>query len=560
MSNSYNPATSSQQQNEQMLSYQLAFEKLLGSISARFLNADDTDLDEAIQNTLQEIGSLVGADRAYVFLFSYFKQVMSNTHEWCADGISPQKDTLQNLPLEDYLWLTNELSKSDYLYIPLVEEMAESAQMEKENLARQEIQSVLHVPLIIDKKLSGFLGFDAVRSPREWTQEDINILSIIAKIFVCAKERKRSQESLRIVTQLLDSIDEGIFIIRHPDTIIWLNQAFSNITGYQKEEIIGKQHQFLDLVVDDFSIHEPMHKQLMEKGNWHGIVRGKRKDGNIYPISLSISATWDQHEQITRHLVVFQDLTEHYKLIKEREKLQKQTLTAQKLSSLSTMSAGVVHEIAQPLNSIRVLVDGMLYCQQNNYYVPQTEIFEKLGEVSAEIKRIDEIIQHMRSFASLTQSTELSTCSWNDAVNRTLGLLGRQLAAHEIIVTTVLQTDLPTTSANPNRLDEIIINLLVNSMQALDLTHKTDKEIICRTLCAGNYTILEIADNGTGIDESLHDIIFEPFYTSKAIGHGMGLGLSIVESIMNSLNGQITVFNNLQGGSTFRMELPVLQD
>lgn len=554
-----NLSYSNPQQTEEILLYQLAFEKLLGSIFTRFLYAEDGELDNAIQETLQEIGSFVNADRAYLFMFSDFKQLMSNTHEWCAEGISPQKDSLQNLPLGEYGWFMNELASHDYLYIPLVEEMPESAQAEKNALTRQQIQSILHVPLIINKKLSGFLGFDAVIEPRQWSEEDINILSIVAKIFVYAKERKRSQKSIRIATQLLDSIGEGIFIIRHPDTITWVNQAFSKITGFSHEELLSKQHQFLNLVARDAILLEEMHVQLMQQGNWHGIVRGIHKDGHIYPASLSINATWDQHEQMTSHLVVFQDLTDHQKLIEEREKLQIQTLTAQKLNSLSTMSAGVVHEIAQPLNSIRVLVDGMLYCHQNNYYLPEFEIFEKISEVSAEIKRIDEIIQHMRSFASLNQSAELSSCSWNDAIDRSLSLLGRQLAAHEILVSTILQEDLPPTCANPNRLDEILLNLLVNAMHALDLTPKNDKEIICRTVSADNYTILEIADNGTGIDENYIDMIFDPFFTSKATGQGMGLGLSIVESIMNSLNGQIKVYNNEKGGATFRLELPIIK-
>ncbi len=539
------------------LDYQLAFEKLLGSIFTRFLNVTDDDLDEMIQLTLEEIGSFVQADRAYLFLLSDYKQLMSNTHEWCAEGILPQIEHLQDLSLTEHSWIITELSGSDSLYIPLVEDMPESAQIAQELLAMQGIKSLLLVPLMISHNLAGFLGFDAVTEPRLWSKEDINLLAIIAKILAFAKERKRSHDIDRITRQLLDSIGEGIFIIRHPDTISEINQAFSRITGYHKEDIVGKHHQLLDLVERDWAILGDMHKKLTEQGNWTGIVKGIHKDGHVYPASLSISTHHDTHEHLTRHLVIFQDLTEHQKLIQERNRLQKQTLTAQKLNSLSTMSAGMVHEIAQPLNSIKVLVDGMLYCHQNSYALPETEIFEKLGEVSTEIKRIDEIIQHMRSFARLNQSDELSPCNWNEAVRRALGLLGRQLAAHEIIVSTMLQPNAPQIYANPNRLDEILLNLLVNSMQALDATRQANKEIICRTFHAEDYTTLEIADNASGIDDSIQEMIFEPFFTTKPAGQGMGMGLSIVESIMSLLNGQISVYNNDNGGATFRLELPV---
>jgi len=545
---------------KETLDYQLAFEKLLGSIFTRFLNATDDDLDEMIQLTLEEIGSFVQADRAYLFLLSDYKQVLSNTHEWCSEGISPQIEHLQDLSLADYRWVINKLSSSDYLYIPLIEDMPDAAQMDKELLSMQEIKSLLLVPLMISHNLAGFLGFDAVTEPRLWSEEDINLLEIIAKIMGFAKERKRSHDIDRITRQLLDSIGEGIFIIRHPDTISEINQAFSRITGYCKEDLVGQQHQLLDLVERDWSILGDMHKKLTEQGNWTGFVKGVHKDGHVYPASLSISTHHDTHEHLTRHLVIFQDLTEHHKLIQERDRLQTQTLTAQKLNSLSTMSAGMVHEIAQPLNSIKVLVDGMLYCHQNNYDLPEAEIFEKLGEVSTEIKRIDEIIQHMRSFASLNQYDELSPCSWNEAVRRALGLLGRQLAAHEIIVSTMLQPKAPRIYANPSRLDEVLLNLLVNSMQALDASRQVNKEIICRTFHAEDYTTLEIADNGSGIDDNIQGMIFEPFFTTKPAGQGMGMGLSIVESIMSILNGQISVYNNNNGGATFRLELPVKHD
>lgn len=548
------------QQAEDLLRHQLSFEKLLGSIFTRFINVDDIRLDDAIQQTLGEVGSFVQADRAYLFLFSNFKQVMSNTHEWCAEGITPQISTLQNLPFEEYSWFLSELAKSDHLYIPCVEEMPAAAQTVKETLTRQDIRSVLHVPLEINKKIAGFLGFDAVKNTCQWSEEVINLLAIVAKIIGYTKEHRKARDTVQVAEHLLDNIGEGIFIIKNPEIVIWANQAFAHITGYGPDEVIGQKHQLLNLVELEPEVFKEMHGSLRELGFWHGVVQGKHKDGHTYPARMNISSTWDGKAKITRHLVILQDLTEHHNLLKEREKLQIQTLTAQKLNSLSTMSAGVVHEIAQPLNSIRVLVDGMLYCHQNNYYLPESEIFEKLGEMSTEIKRIDEIIQHIRTFASLNQSTEMRSCTWNLAVERALSLLGRQLAAHQILVTRHLQEDLPPIYANPNRLDELLLNLLVNAMQALDSSQSHNKEIICRTFSDKNYSILEVADNGTGIDENLHRTIFDPFFTTKKAGEGMGLGLSIVESIMNNLNGQIKVYNNEKGGATFRLELPIYQD
>ncbi len=529
--------------------------EMLGSIFSRFHSSQYGQLDDAIQQTLQEIGTFVQADRSYLFLFSDDNLLMTNTHEWCAAGISAQKDNLQNLSLADYIWFINKLFSDDYIYIPSVENMSESAPREQAILASQEIQSLLIVPLKRNHKMYGFLGFDAVTQTREWSTEDIKLLTIVANILLWAKNHKVAEDFMRIARQLANSIEEGIFIIREPNTIIWTNQAFTQITGYAHKDIIGKPHFFLDLVEPEQATVKDMHRQLKEQGRWSGTVNCKHKDGYNYPASFFISTSRDENENLSRYLVILKDISEQYKLEQERIKLKKQTITAQKLNSLSAMSAGVVHEIAQPLNAIKVLVDGMLYCQQNDYELPQSE---KLGAVSTEIRRIDEIIQSIRSFASLNQSTALSSCSWNEAVERALGLLGRQLATHQIIISPSLAADLPRMYANPLRLDEVIVNLLANAMQALDLTEKTDKEITFKTNYIDKHTILEIADNACGIDESLHDMIFEPFYTSNNNAQGMGLGLSVVASIMTSMNGQVTVFNNEKGGATFRLELPII--
>lgn len=555
-----NQASLSRQNTEEILLYQLAFEKLLGSIFSRFHSIQFGQLDAAIEQTLQEIGRFVQADRSYLFLFSEDGQMMTNTHEWCAEGISSQKYLLQNLACADYIWTLNQLSNSEYIYIPKVDNMSPSAQPEQAILIEQQIQSLLIVPLKRNTKLYGFLGFDAVTQAREWSAEDINLLIIVAKILLYANDRKLTKDYIRIAWQIADSIEEGLFVISEPDAIIWANKAFTMITGYSYDEVVGKPHFFFSLVDPDQTALQDMHRTILANGRWSGTVNCKHKDGHSYPGSFLVSTSRDENENLTRYLVIFKDITEYYKVEQERARLQKQTLIAQKLNSLSAMSAAMVHEIAQPLNSIKVLVDGMIYCQQNNYDLPQSEIFQKLSEVSAEIGRIDTIIRDMRSFASLNQSTELSSCSWNESIERALGLLGRQLAAHEIIVSTTLTDSSPQMYANPLRLDHVLVNLLVNAIQALDISEKKEKKIHIITSYTDKHAILEIADNASGIDASLHDNIFEPFFTSKQSSHGMGLGLSVVASIMTSLKGQVTVYNNDRGGATFRLELPIIKD
>ena len=149
-------------------------------------------------------------------------------------------------------------------------------------------------------------------------------------------------------------------------------------------------------------------------------------------------------------------------------------------------------------------------------------------------------------------------CSLNEAVKNALKLLGSQLSSHGVSLTTELSENLPLVAGTPRRLEEVVINLLVNAMQALDSKGSPDKEIVCATRQQEDKVILETSDNASGIKEDVLEHLFEPFFTTKP-RDGMGLGLSLVQSIVESYGGRVAAFNNLSGGATFRVELPVTE-
>ncbi len=358
------------------------------------------------------------------------------------------------------------------------------------------------------------------------------------------------QEALRFVSQ-------GVIVLEEK-AIIWVNQTFSDLTGYSFDEVVGKDYRGFNLInLSDNQIVE-MNKGVDRKGKWRDNIIACRINGTTFPCQLTITSIRDENEPSNRFIVLFSDISEQIKLRQEQSRLQEQTASIQRLTSLSAMSAGIVHEIAQPLNSIKVLVDGMLYYHSKDYLIPSSEIFDKLDEISVELHRIDEIIRHMRSFARISTNPQLEPCSLNDSVIRTLKLLSRQLAAHDIEVCTNLHPELPQIYANPNRLDEVLINLVANAMQELDkVGHKTRK-ISCSTWLEDNFVILEVSDNAAGIEDNVLNFIFEPFVTTESVRQGMGLGLSVVHTIVTRLGGQVYACNRNEGGATFMVKLPTL--
>ena len=378
-------------------------------------------------------------------------------------------------------------------------------------------------------------------------------------------ERKQAEHKLRLAAKVFESIAEGIVVTDSEGTIQSVNPGFTAITGYSEEEVTGKNLPLFESGQHEAEFQQNIWASLRKTGQWQGEIWARRKNGETYPSWTSINAIKDERGRTTQYVAVFIDITERVKLREERQRLQEQTARVERLASLSAMSAGIAHEINQPLNAIKVLADGMLYWYKKGHPLDLGKVIESLQKISAQAGRIDEIIKHVRSFTRAGDVTELAPCNLNVAVNGALDILGRQLSAHGVVVRKELTENLPEVLGNASRLEEVVINLLVNAMQALDALSHTEKEISCVTRLGKigkgkKGVILEISDNGPGISDELKGKIFEPFFSTKKTGEGMGLGLSIVQSIVTGYNGRIEVFNNEKGGATFRVEFPAMEN
>jgi PAS domain S-box-containing protein len=183
--------------SEEALSHRVDMEKVISSISSRFIKPVSKDFDSYVSVSLKEIGEFEGMDRSYLFMFSEDGRTMDNTHEWCAEGVEPQIENLKGLTVEHFPWWMEKLRKFENIHVPIVADLPPEAGAEREILQAQGIQSLIVVPLISAVGLIGFLGLDSVRGERAWEKEDIRLLKLIGEIFVNAIERKGAIEQIR---------------------------------------------------------------------------------------------------------------------------------------------------------------------------------------------------------------------------------------------------------------------------------------------------------------------------------------------------------------------------
>lgn len=370
-------------------------------------------------------------------------------------------------------------------------------------------------------------------------------------------ELKLQENKLQMAYKILENIKEGIILTNNHGVIKMVNQAFTSITGYSEAEAIGQTPIIIKSEQYDINFHRNMISQLKQNGSYRDEVWIKKKSGELCPVSAFISVINETLNEKEQYITIFYDITDEMKLKAKNKALQMQAGQVQKIAILSTISAGIIHEINQPLNSIKILTDGLLYWhnQGNTLEIPRVVgAFEKILQ---QLARVEEIIKQMRAFTNIKQSQEVSNCNLNRVVLKTIELIGVQLANHNVIVKKAFAENLPDVSGNFNILEEVVINLIINAMQALNETQQAEKEVICKTyLNAENKVVLEVSDNGPGIKDDIKEKIFEPFFSTKPDKGGMGLGLSLVKSILTSYNGAISISNNAKGGATFKVEIP----
>ncbi len=189
-------ATQAKEEYSKKLQERIHFERLITSISTKFINLPISKIDEGVEQTLQQIGEFVGVDRSYVFLVSQEAQTVTNTHEWCRSGIQPEKDNLQNLPFLAIPWFMEKMTRLENICILDIDNMPAEANLEKYHFQAQDIQSLIAIPLINHHELKGFLGFDAVRNHKSWSEDDITLLKIVGEIIINALIRKATEEEI----------------------------------------------------------------------------------------------------------------------------------------------------------------------------------------------------------------------------------------------------------------------------------------------------------------------------------------------------------------------------
>jgi PAS domain S-box-containing protein len=358
-------------------------------------------------------------------------------------------------------------------------------------------------------------------------------------------KHKRIEKELILRGQILAKLAEGVSIIRLSDlVIVYSNPKFDEMFGYDRDELIGQRINALNAPgkPGPEEVVEEILKYLKESNEWHGEIHHVRKDGTLFWCQVSIT-TFEHTVHGKVAVSIHEDIT-------ERKQMEEQLIIADRLASIGELASGIAHEINNPLTGIIGLSELVLDAD-----VP-AEVRNDLETINSEARRTAAIVHGLLTFAR-KHSQEKQPADINEIISQVLQLRAYEQKVNNINVVTQFAPKLPEIMADGLQLQQVFINIIVNSEYFMTEAHGRGTLTIS-TERVDDIVRISFVDDGPGISEENLEHVFDPFFTTKEVGRGTGLGLSICHGIVTGYGGRIYAESESGQGATFIVELPIV--
>lgn len=418
------------------------------------------------------------------------------------------------------------------------------------------IRSFIAVPLVVGDRVIGILSVSCSKA-NKYDEYDVQMINIIASQGAVLLELNNNiSEMQKFSNQILENVNSGVMVINIDNNIITFNKAAEKITGYLYEDVLGSDISVIKVKLD--SIGELTAKCIKAGKNFFeepGCLI--KKNGDYLRIRLSTSHMYDDNNRIKSYILVFRDTT-------EIEILQRQVAISDKLTAMGRLTAGIIHEIRNPLLPIRNASEYLLNKYRNGNSSLNSgnnrDIINLLAIINEESERLNRFLGQL---ACMNKDSLffIGNSKIDEALNETLTLLEYSMKNNHISLNINLEKNNIVVPCNKDNLKQIFLNILLNAIDAINLNDETrprNINISVNESPARNCSIIEIEDTGKGIYKEEIDKVFDPFYTTKE--NGTGIGLPIVFNIINSSGGKILIDSNKNVGTKITLILPLVNN
>jgi len=407
----------------------------------------------------------------------------------------------------------------------------------------------------VRKKKDGKLVDVSARASPIWDSSGQVIgVSVISRDI---SDLKRTQESRARLALAVERTAESVVITHADGTIMYVNPAFEQVTGYRREEVVGQNPRLLNGGKQRPEFFQAMWATLTQGRTWTGVLINKKKDGTIYEAEAVISPMRDETGQVINYVAVERDVT------RERH-LEEQLRQAQKMEAIGQLAGGIAHDF----NNLLTIITGYGQLLLEDLE-PDDPCRLKMIEINKAANRAVVLTRQLLAFGR-RQVLVSEVLDLNDVLSNMEKMLHR-LISEDIELVIVQGESLGRARTDRGQIEQVIMNLALNARDAMPgggrLTIETLNVDLDDAYAAshpevapGAYVMLAVSDNGCGISREVQARIFEPFFTTKEKGKGTGLGLSTVYGIVRQSEGHVTVYSEPGQGSTFKIYLPCVKE
>lgn len=571
--------------------------------------------EQTVRYALKHIGQATYASRVYIFRNfeekgqAYTQQLF----EWTAEGISSefQNELLIKLPFSHPAfsrWVEVMTNGNN-----IVGNVRNFPDEERKALEEQGILSILVIPIFVHDRWWGFVGLDECLEERGWSDAEINALNALAYNLGAAVYRKNAEEEMILLNEglerrvrertkelelevaertlaeslykdseekyrvIFENATDGILLIQN-NSIMLVNPSMIDLLERSPREVLGnKLSNFIDKKYAKYVVKYFESKAESFTGK-HIVLQLLTTNGRWLEIKTT-NIIWDYSpayllfaSDITKRVAAEIDLKELNKYLEKRirdevsqvEKQQQLLIQKSKLESIGELSAGLAHEINQPLVGISMGLENIIHKKASGN-LSDDYIENKIDLLFKDVDRIKSIIEHVRVFSRDQQNSKKEEININKVITDALSMIETQLTNNQIQIDLELDKDTLLTLGNPYKLEQVLLNLISNSRYAIEeknkrLTDNYIKRILITSFKKDKHAVIEIIDNGIGIPVQYIHNIFDPFFTTKSAEKGTGLGLSISYGIIDEMNGEIHVDSKENEYTKIIINLPLLEN
>jgi PAS domain S-box-containing protein len=364
------------------------------------------------------------------------------------------------------------------------------------------------------------------------------------------------EEAREFLDSILRSLQGGVFTIDKDSRITSFNRGAEKITGFKKEEVLKRKCS--EVFRSNLCEKECRLKETLKTGRPFTRYEATliNKEGKMVYVNATTSALRNSDNEIIGGLEIFRDMTEY-------KSLQEELIRAEKLTSLGQLAASVAHEVNNPLAGVLVYIKILLKKYQDKaLQTDSTE--EQLLKMEKELERASRIIKNLLDFSRQSEAN-LRPVELNQVIDAALSLVEHQINLENIKLEKKYDEQLPLVLADFEKIQQVMVNMVLNATQAMP----DGGDLIISTSVANGIEIgeslkntvkIDIKDTGVGITKENLDKLFTPFFTTKAKGKGVGLGLPVAHGIIEQHNGKIEVDSEPNVGTTFSIYLEVMDE